>query len=191
MRPHGCFACGELNVSGLHLQLHAGAGVCWAEHTLDPRFMGWEGIAHGGIICAVLDEVMAWALVDEDSWGVTARMTVDFRRPVPIGQRLRAEGRIVDRHRRLIQTEGRLLLAEAGTLLATAEATYVDAPPDRKAELKRLYEFRIEPADGDAQPPWVPPWPAGGRGESRTHDLPSRTGDRAGPGRTPSSEPSR
>ncbi|MGC8634342.1 MAG: PaaI family thioesterase [Candidatus Limnocylindrales bacterium] len=180
MRPHGCFACGELNVSGLHLQLHAGAGVCWAEPTLDTRFMGWEGIAHGGIICTILDEVMAWALVDDDSWGVTARMSVDFRSPVPIGQRLRAEGRVVDRHRRLIRTEGRLLLAEAGTLLATAEATYVDAPPDRKAELKRLYEFRIEPGDGASQPAWIPPWPAADRRGPARVDAPPGSTDRAG-----------
>ncbi len=146
MRPHGCFACGELNVSGLHLQLHADAGVCWAEPTLDERFMGWEGIAHGGIVCAILDEVMAWALVDEDCWGVTARLSVDFRRPVPIGRRLHAEGRVLERRRRVIRTEGRLIDPESGALYATATATYVDAPPERKDELKRRYEFRVEAA---------------------------------------------
>ena len=166
MRPHGCFACGELNVSGLRLQLHADAGICWAEPTLDERFMGWEGIAHGGIVCAILDEVMAWALVDEDSWGLTARMSVDFRRPVPIGRRLRAEGRVVERRRRLIRTEGRLLDAETGAVHATAEAVYMDAPTDRKDELKRRYEFRIEPAAGPAAEPReareaspLRPWP--------------------------------
>ena len=159
MRPHGCFACGELNVSGLRLQLHADAGICWAEPTLDERFMGWEGIAHGGIVCAILDEVMAWALVDEDSWGLTARMSVDFRRPVPIGRRLRAEGRVVERRRRLIRTEGRLLDADTGALHATAEAVYVDAPADRKDELKRRYEFRIEPAVEPREESPLRPWP--------------------------------
>lgn len=159
MRPHGCFACGELNVSGLRLQLHADAGICWAEPTLDERFMGWEGIAHGGIVCAILDEVMAWALVDEDSWGLTARMSVDFRRPVPIGRRLRAEGRVVERRRRLIRTQGRLLDADTGTLHATAEAVYMDAPADRKDELKRRYEFRIEPAVEPREPSPLRPWP--------------------------------
>ncbi len=159
MRPHGCFACGELNVSGLRLRLHADAGICWAEPTLDERFMGWEGIAHGGIVCAILDEVMAWALVDEDSWGLTARMSVDFRRPVPIGRRLRAEGRVVERRRRLIRTEGRLLDAATGAVHATAQAVYMDAPPDRKDELKRRYEFRIEPAVEPREPTPLRPWP--------------------------------
>lgn len=146
MRPHGCFACGELNVHGLQLRLHADAGVCWAEPTLDQRFMGWEGIAHGGIVCAILDEVMAWALVDEDCWGLTARMAVDFRRPVPIGRRLRAEGRVVERRRRVIRTSGTLLDPASGEVFATSEATYVDAPPERKDELKRRYQFRVESA---------------------------------------------
>ena len=137
MRPHGCFACGELNVSGLHLQLHATSGRCWAE--------------------PVLDEVMAWAQLEEDSWGVTARMAVDFRRPVPIGRRLRAEGRVVDRRRRLIHTEGRLIDPETGDVYATAKGTYVDAPAERKAELKERYEFRIEPAASAEE--WDEPWP--------------------------------
>ena len=49
-------------------------------------------MAHGGIVCTILDEVMAWALVAEDNWGVTARMNVDVPRPVPIGRPIRAEG---------------------------------------------------------------------------------------------------
>jgi len=159
MRPHGCFACGELNVSGLRLQLHADAGICWAEPTLDERFIGWEGIAHGGIVCAILDEVMAWALVDEDCWGLTARISVDFRRPVPVGLRLRAEGRVAERRRRVAHTEGRLLDALTGAVLATSAAIYVDAPAERKAELKRRYAFRVAPAGvtGSRSAPW--PWP--------------------------------
>lgn len=155
MRPHGCFACGELNVSGLHLELHADSGTCWAETALDERFMGWEGIAHGGVISAILDEVMAWALVDEDCWGVTARMTVEFHRPVQIGRRIRGEGRVVERRRRLIRTEGRLVDTGTGEVCATAEAVYVDAPRDRKEELKRRYAFRIAPSarDGDDAAP--------------------------------------
>ena len=172
MRPHGCFACGELNVSGLRLQLHADAGICWTEPTLDERFMGWEGIAHGGIVCAILDEVMAWALVDEDSWGLTARMSVDFRRPVQIGRRLRAEGRVVERRRRLIRTEGRLLDAETGAVHATAEAVYMDAPPDRKDELKRRYEFRIEPAIEPRETSPLRPWPRSRAGGATLGEAP-------------------
>ena len=72
--PHHCFACGTLNTHGLQLDLHIEEGRSWTELRLDERFQGWEAIAHGGIVCTILDEVMAWSLVGADNWGVTARL---------------------------------------------------------------------------------------------------------------------
>jgi uncharacterized protein (TIGR00369 family) len=151
LTPHNCFACGTLNVHGLQLGLHAGADRCWTELTLPDRFEGWEGIAHGGIVCTILDEVMAWALVDHDVWGVTARLLVDFKRPVRIGTAIRGEGRVVEVRRRIVTAEGLLLDAADRTVLARAEGTYVGATEARKAELKARYAFRIEP-DGAGAP---------------------------------------
>ena len=91
-RPHHCFACGTLNTRGLGPDLHVEPGRSWTDVTLDRRFEGWDGIAHGGILCTILDEVMAWSLVGADNWGVTARMRVEFRKPVEIGRPIRAEG---------------------------------------------------------------------------------------------------
>ncbi len=139
--PHNCFACGSLNVGGLQLMLHVEDETCWTELELPDRFQGWEGIAHGGIVCTILDEVMAWALVGQDAWGLTARMTVEFKRPVRVGTRLRAEGRLAAARRRLLTTSARLVDAASGDVLATAEALYMAAPPDRKRELKRRYGF--------------------------------------------------
>ena len=153
IEPHNCFACGSLNIHGLHLELHAGGDRCWTELELDRRFEGWEGIAHGGIVCTILDEVMAWALVDHDLWGVTARLNVDFRRPVPIGRRIRGEGRVRETKRRVIYAEGVLVDAEDGTELARAEATFVGAPEARKQELKERYGFRLEAEDEDGRTP--------------------------------------
>jgi uncharacterized protein (TIGR00369 family) len=145
--PHNCFACGSLNTHGLQLELHAAEGRCWTELTLPKRFEGWDGIAHGGIVCTILDEVMAWALIETDAWGVTARLNVEFRRPVPIGTPIRAEGTAVEERRRVLRASGRIVERDTGALLAVASGTYVAAPPERKAELKRRYQFRIEPAE--------------------------------------------
>ena len=81
-------------------------GRSWTELTLDRRFQGWDGIAHGGIICAILDEVMAWALVAEDHWGVTARMNVEFKRPVQIGRPIRGDGWVTRSRRRVVDAAG-------------------------------------------------------------------------------------
>jgi uncharacterized protein (TIGR00369 family) len=145
--PHNCFACGTLNVHGLHLELHAADDRCWVELSLPERFEGWEGIAHGGIVCTLLDEVMAWALIDHDQWGLTARMSVEFKRPVPIDRPVRAEGWVVSARRRLVEAEGVVLDARDGTELARGMATYVGAPASRKLELKARYAFRLVSED--------------------------------------------
>jgi acyl-coenzyme A thioesterase PaaI-like protein len=139
VRPHGCFACGELNEAGLHLGLNLEPGRCWVELEVPRRFEGWEGIVHGGILCTIMDEVMAWALVQADNWGVTARMSVDFRKPVTVGRRIRAEGWITESRRRIHTTAGRMLDLETGVELVRAEATYLGASGDRKRELKERY----------------------------------------------------
>ena len=139
LRAHSCFACGELSEIGLHLKLNLEQGRCWTELEIPRRFEGWEGVIHGGILCTVMDEVMAWALVAYDNWGVTARMSIDFCKPVTVGHRVRAEGWITESRRRIQRTAGRMVDAETGVELVRAEATYVAATGERKRELKERY----------------------------------------------------
>ena len=133
--PHRCFACGELNDHGLQLRLHTSPEGSWTELTLPPRFQGWEAVAHGGIVCTILDEVMAWSVIGRGTWGVTARLNVAFRRPVPTGEPIRAEGWVVHEGRRAVRTAGKVVDAASGEVLATADGTFVAVPA---AELERL-----------------------------------------------------
>jgi uncharacterized protein (TIGR00369 family) len=151
--PHACFACGTLNPTGMGLVRHVERGRSWVELTLEPRFQGWEGIAHGGIVTTILDEVMAWALVGEDDWGMTARIAVDFKRPVLVGRPLRADGWVTRARRRIVDTEGRLIDAETGTTLATATGVYLAADESRKQELRARYQPSTiaTPERGDAR----------------------------------------
>ena len=138
---HHCFACGSLNDHGMHLVLHVDGGRSWTELELEPRFAGWEGIAHGGIVCTILDEVMAWSLAASDAWGVTVKMAVEFKRPIEIGTPLRAEGRVTRQRRRIVDTEAVIVDRRDGTVLATSTATYLAADPARQAELRARYGF--------------------------------------------------
>lgn len=147
--PHHCFACGELNDHGLHLDLHASAEGCWTELALEPRFQGWESVAHGGIVTTLLDEVMAWSVIGRGTWGVTARIAVAFKKPVPLGEPIRAEGWVTEDRRRTFHTAGRVLDAN-GIVLAEGEGTFVSAPPSQLEALQRRYRLR---RTADAGPP--------------------------------------
>ncbi len=150
--PHHCFACGTLNTHGMGLLLHIEPERAWTELSLEPRFQGWDGIAHGGILCTVLDEVMAWSLAAADNWGMTARMSVEFKRPVPLETPLRADGWITRSRRRLVDTEASIVDLASGKTLATATGVYVAADEDRKAELRARYGIRSDTSDSVVAP---------------------------------------
>jgi acyl-coenzyme A thioesterase PaaI-like protein len=161
--PHRCFACGELNEHGLQLAIHTDPTGSWTETTLDATFQGWEAVAHGGIVCTLLDEVMAWAVIGRGTWGVTARLNVAFRRPIPVGRAIRAEGWVVDESRRAHRAAGRVLDGASGEVLATGESTFMAVPPDEVERLKARYGMRRLNADTTA---WAD-GEAAGRGSTR------------------------
>lgn len=137
--PHHCFACGELNENGLRLTLHTSPDGAWTETTLASTFQGWDRVAHGGIVCTLLDEVMAWSVIGQGTWGVTARLNVAFRRPLATGRPIRAEGRVVDGGRRAFRTAGRVFDPATGEEYATAEGTFMALPADQLDRLKARY----------------------------------------------------
>jgi acyl-coenzyme A thioesterase PaaI-like protein len=140
---HECFACGQLNVAGLHLELHAAGDRCWTEIQLPARFQGWAGMTHGGIVAAILDEVMAWSLIGVERLGFTAHLEIDFRRPVPVERPIRAEGWIVERHRRRFDTAASIADLETGEVLAAARAIYLGAALEQDAQLRERHDIRI------------------------------------------------
>jgi uncharacterized protein (TIGR00369 family) len=148
--PHSCFACGELNAGGLRLVLHASPEGAWTETTLAPTFQGWDAVAHGGIVCTLLDEVMAWSVIGQGTWGVTARLNVAFRRPIATGRPIRAEGRVIEGHRRAIRTAGRVIDPATGEEYATAEGTFIALPADQLERLQARYGMRRLVAEATA-----------------------------------------
>lgn len=133
-----CFACGPTNPIGMHLHFDRvveGGGVI-ANAILAPEYQGWRGIAHGGIVMALLDEAMAHAAGFAGHRGVTAMVNVRFRKPVPLGTPIEVRGRVTWQRRNVLGVEGTVLDA-SGTILARAEGSFVsrgtlDAAPDRR-----------------------------------------------------------
>ena len=148
---HHCFVCGELNRRGLQLPIYASAGRAWTDLTLGPDFVGWADLAHGGILAALLDEVMGWALFEHDCWGVTGEMTVRYLRAVDVSQPIHVEGEVTQVTRRLFRTAGRITTAD-GHVRTAADAVYVAVAEPRRSELKAQYRFRLEAVEGMERP---------------------------------------
>jgi acyl-coenzyme A thioesterase PaaI-like protein len=90
---------------------------------------GYPGRMHGGIITGILDETIGRAInIGEGehpmSWGVTAELTIRFRKPVPLGVELTARGRITRDIHHLFEGEGELYLPD-GAIAATARGKYI------------------------------------------------------------------
>ncbi|MDW8326202.1 MAG: PaaI family thioesterase [Anaerolineales bacterium] len=125
-----CFACGIENSFGLQLHFYDdGVEQVWADVTIRPHHQGFPGVAHGGVIAAILDEVGSRVMMIGDGmrFGMTAKLDIRYRRPVPIEQPLRAvarrvrdRGRLVSAHAELRNLAGEVL-AEAEVLCAEIE----------------------------------------------------------------------
>ncbi len=94
---HNCFACSPINTSGLKMEFFTDEKTVFTELTVPDHLCGWNNVIHGGILSTILDEVMSWtALYLIKRITMTRTMTIDFLKPVYIGDHLKAEGRIVE-----------------------------------------------------------------------------------------------
>ncbi len=125
-----CFVCGLENPVGLRLAFYdTGPGEVTAHITVAERYQGYPGVVHGGIVAAMLDEVVGRAAMEGDIWRfmLTAKLELRYRKPIPIGQPLRLVGRLLKRRGRLATTHGEIWLAD-GSLGAEADAVLSDIP---------------------------------------------------------------
>lgn len=118
---NGCFICGMDNPTGLQLKpsLDRAAQRATLELQIPQRFQGWQGIAHGGILAALLDEVSVHACMNESNQFVTAGINVRYLKPVPVEQPIRVVAEVSTAKRRKLTVAAKLYCA--GELCATAE----------------------------------------------------------------------
>ena len=125
-----CFVCGSLNEKGLQLKFYIDeTGKSYTEFVIPEHLVGYKGIFHGGIITAVLDDTMYYALFRETPNVMTVNININFKSPAYTGRFVRAEGEIIERKEKTIITKGRLL--EGDTLLAEATGTFVIVPQEK------------------------------------------------------------
>jgi acyl-coenzyme A thioesterase PaaI-like protein len=120
----------------LHLHFYNSAsGEVTAEVTLPEPYQGYPGIAHGGIIAAMLDEAAGRSQMGDSAaprFMFTARLQINYRKNVPTGQPLRLVGRAGEAKRRTAAATA-FLFGPDGSVLAEADALLVNVPDDMLA----------------------------------------------------------
>jgi acyl-coenzyme A thioesterase PaaI-like protein len=125
-----CFVCGRANLYGLHIEFYENeSGEVSANTSVPAHFQGYPGIVHGGVIAAMLDEVSGRALMqgDPNRFAVTAKLSVRYRKPVPVETPIRLVGHLTKDDGRVAYTTGEILGPD-GVILAEAEAVLVNMP---------------------------------------------------------------
>lgn len=130
-----CVVCGTQNALSLgakfyHVERDLMVGVVTArdEHQSYPHRM------HGGMISALLDEVIGRAInvTEPDAFGVTMELNVKFKKPVPLNEEIKAVGKVTKDTRRIFQADG-FIEDKDGNILAIATATYMKMSEERIA----------------------------------------------------------
>jgi uncharacterized protein (TIGR00369 family) len=122
-----CLVCGIDNAFGLGARFYELEGdELLGVFTPRDEHQSYPGRLHGGVASAMLDETIGRAVLlrHVDTWGVTAELTVRFRKPVPLEGELRCVARITRDTRRLFEGTGELLLAD-GTVAVEARGKYL------------------------------------------------------------------
>jgi uncharacterized protein (TIGR00369 family) len=131
-----CFVCGRENPRGLRMAFYDnGRDEVYADYTVPAVYQGYPGIVHGGVVAAMLDEVVGRVafIHDHHHFMMSVKLEVKYRHPVPTETPLHLIGRVVRLRGRLGQAVGEVRLPD-GTVAAEAAMTLADVPAEMLAQ---------------------------------------------------------
>jgi acyl-coenzyme A thioesterase PaaI-like protein len=119
--------CGDRNPWSLALRFEIDAeGGVSGRFQADASMQGYDGILHGGMICALLDAAMTHCLFSLGISAVTGDMRVRFLRSVPCGALVELKARLVKARPPLYRVSAEL--SENTRVAARATATFMKRP---------------------------------------------------------------
>ncbi len=124
--PHypTCLGCGPDAEQGYHLQVRLDGDDVVGQHVFEQRQSGAPGIAHGGAVATVLDDLLGYLLYVAQVPGVTRHLAVEYLRPVLVGPAYALRGAIESRDGRKLWVAA-TCTAPDGTVVATARGLFI------------------------------------------------------------------
>lgn len=135
---HGCFGCGAQNGMGLQLEFYRTDDGVIATFSPRTEHEGYTRMTHGGIVSTLLDEAMSWAVIDSGRLAVTARMSVDFRKPVPSGEPVTVTGTVTRDRGRAVETSGEIRDSNS-QVMASSTGLFIRVSDEQQREWEETY----------------------------------------------------
>ena len=123
------------------------------EATLGAAYEGPPGYVHGGMSSLLMDQLLGSAAIAAGLWGMTVRLELDYRRPVPLSTPLALQARVTEAAGRKCVVTGTIATAAAPDR-TLVEARGVFVMP--REELHADYFGAITDASGQHRPPGRP-----------------------------------
>jgi acyl-coenzyme A thioesterase PaaI-like protein len=139
---YGCFACDPRNNHGLRLKFFADdeKGDVFTRIAPEKHLQGFPGILHGGIQCALVDEVAFWTMFDKiKKIALTAKIDMEFLRPVGISSELEVRGRIAEEDGRRVAVD--VVIYEQNKVCTRSRVDYII--PKRDVTLRVMGKERF------------------------------------------------
>ena len=128
-----CYGCGADNPHGLGLTFESHDGRLSAQFIPETHHEGWPGVVHGGIINALLYEIMENWPFARGIVTMARSMETRFRRPASIGRSITASSWLARRDGREMAIEANLECE--GIVVAEGRATLVVLSGDQRERL--------------------------------------------------------
>lgn len=129
---NSCFGCGAANARGMQLTFEQDDETrsIRGAFRLGADYQGGGGFIHGGIIAVVLDEAMGKVNRFRGARAVTAELTIEYIKPVPVDEDLVIEAHEVEKKGRNLFYVGEIA-NRAGQVLARGKGRFVEIDPAR------------------------------------------------------------
>jgi acyl-coenzyme A thioesterase PaaI-like protein len=135
------------------LAIHSESGGVVAEVTLGLAYEGPPGFVHGGMSGLLMDQLLGAATIAAGLWGMTVRLELDYRGPLPLETPLVLRAHVVEYAGRKSVVTGTIALATAPEqVLVEARGIFVVPRADRL----EAYFGTIRDASGRPRPPGRP-----------------------------------
>lgn len=118
-----CWLCGNVNPHGFQLRFRRDGEDTVTETVVPWYYQGFDGVVHGGMVAALLDEIMSHAVKGTGEIAVTGTIEVKYLRPCRTEQPVTLRGRVIEKKGRLIEARGEVV--QDGEVVAEGKGIFV------------------------------------------------------------------